>query len=478
VSVIENGKLAQTSVSQLERFDPAQFGGCPRKWWFEYVAGLKPDQGEAAKAGDAGHILLAEYLRTGIKPVGRVKMGKHVRAAIEKGQLPKPGDDLLVEWRGDGQAKFLPIPYGDENGPAWIPLDREKTLKIAGIPLELFIDLTYRRSDVPHVLDHKFRGSLDDCKPADELIAGIQMPVYVLARQPFWPDAKRWRLTHHNVCRTAGQGSRIVTTVVELDQVLERREQIASLVTQMAGLVGATDQNDVPFNPSRERSCEAWGGCPHQSVCSRYQRRDHVDLTPEEEANLFGTTPPPKPEADSAESLFNEEPPPAAAAEEDEEAKALREHNERMAKIKADKEAKAAALAKAKADADAKAAAEKAKGAPKRENMKIVGDRETLPPPGAAPAPSPAPSPAPAAPTGAACACGEQMNPENASRLRDGSWKHIGCPKDPTPPPAAAAKPVGRPPKAAAPTIPSEVTIKVEFGPETMAALTKLLGKG
>ena len=58
----------------------------------------------------------------------------------------------------------------------------------------------------------------------------------------------------------------------------------------------------------------------------------------------------------------------------------------------------------------------------------------------AAPVAPPAPPPvaAPATPAAPACtACNTALNPENGSKLQDGTWKHIGCPKDAAPAPEA-----------------------------------------
>lgn len=52
----------------------------------------------------------------------------------------------------------------------------------------------------------------------------------------------------------------------------------------------------------------------------------------------------------------------------------------------------------------------------------------------------------------ACAACGVDLNPDNASLLRSGEWKHVGCPAAPAPAAAAVAPPAApkRTPKAKA----------------------------
>lgn len=396
-------------MSQAERFDHKQHGGCERAWWFERVHDLRPDSTEAQRAGESGHELLAHYLQHGSLPEGRKSMKKAVTGAILKGELPKPGPDLLVEWRGDGQPKWDPAHLSADGKPQWLPLDTTKTLWLGGVPWELFIDLTFRRGPMPSVWDHKFKADLSDAKASSELIKTIQLPVYVLARQPFWPDAKRWEIAHHNVCKT-GTESVIRRAVVSLDQVLERKADIEKVVARMKVVAKATNQEDVSFN---RRSCSAWFGCPHQSICTAF-KENKVEFT-DEEKELFG---------DDLAGPTETEATTAAPVEEDDEAKLERQ----LAEAKAKK----AAVVEAKKVADAKAAAEAAK--PKA-RLKIED--------------VPSPTPAPDAEPDAKCAaCGEAMTRENSARYPDKTYKHIGCPKD-APPASEPAKKTTKKAKAA-----------------------------
>jgi hypothetical protein len=379
--------IKQLSVSQVERFDHEQKGGCELAWWFERVHGLKPDDQSAGQsAGDSGHELFAHYFRHGTLPEGRKAMKKAVSYAIQKGDLPAPGPDMLIEWRGDGQEKFSPYTCDcrhpnsahvnggkgkcteagckcEEQKPLWLPVDRARTFWLGGVPWDLFIDLAFRRGDVPTVLDHKFSSDLEQyAKRDDEMVRTVQLPVYALALMHAetthsnhgfkWSDAKVWRLGHNYNARTAGTQF-IRSALVSKDEILERREQIEGVVKRMHVIAKAPRQQDVPFN---RKACHTWMGCPHQSICSAF-KENKVALTKEEE-DLFGPLgmgdgTPSTPPADNTASS-------SPAAEEDEETKAKREFEERMAKIKADKEAKAKLEAEAKAKAEAERLAKEA----------------------------------------------------------------------------------------------------------------------
>lgn len=265
------------TVSKVERYDPEQVGGCPRRFHFEDVEGHRPEQSSGQEEGDIAHDLTGRYLSAGSVP-GRVRMGKIVRAAIAKGELPAPGPDLMVESRFDGQPR---------RGPdgRWLRVNVERTLHFAGAPWDGFIDLRFRRSDVPEAWDHKFSSRIREvAKRPEQLIRTVQMPVYALDCFRLWPDARAIRLVHHNVSRV-GELSFLSPIVVTRDQVLERAAEIAALVDRMrATVAGARSQEDVPFN---RRACNAWRGCPHQFRCSAYRRNAPMNLTDEELA-MFG----------------------------------------------------------------------------------------------------------------------------------------------------------------------------------------------
>ncbi len=500
--------LGAISVSQAERFDHQQYGGCGLAWWFERRLGIWAEGGTGTDDGVAGHAHLARYFTTGEMVLKKAKMRKAVNAAIIRGntagELPKPGPDLLVEWRFSGQPQRdeLKCACGHireghhEKGceglgaacqcegfePAWIPVDVSKTLWLGGVPWDGMVDLAWRREETPDVRDHKFSSDPRAfAKKRSELITTIQMPLYTLAllRRAEFADANQWRIGHHNISRK-GVDSFIRAATVSLDQVREREADIVRVVGEMEQAAQATDPLDVPFNL---KSCDARMGCPHQSICPRFKQRqegtavNNVELSPEELAIFDGLD-------DVA---------PAAPAP--------------------------APVAAAPAPASAQIPDSSPPLNPKKPSL-------IMPPCGD---------------------CGTDLNPENSSQLRSGAWKHIGCPAaqpvapvtppdEPAPSPtkvqenatsvAPAAEPEkpkrgpGRPkkvPDAAPPPVPASaapppvldtafptsgldpsklsqmehpepavmvappavavVTLRLELGPETLAILRALTGK-
>lgn len=427
------GEITSLSISQVEKADEKQTGGCLRKWWFEVPQGLKPEQSYAKNEGTAGHELLRRYLLTGENPKGRTLMGKAVTGAILKGELPAPGDDLIVERRFSGQ------PMRDESRcecghaldqhgvekrsvctlaectctdfrPAWIPLDTAETLILAGVPWDGAIDLVHRRGPRPVVLDHKFSSDPDMwAKKSSELIKTVQMPVYAHSQRPYYPDAREFELVHHYVSKK-GVLSFMRRAVVTVEQIDERIADVIQVIERMRAAARCSDQNDVPARATEER-CSAWGGCAHQSICSAFKKRS--------------TNPGAKPMALTAaeQAIFDSI--PAGDAPADAEAIAEITAAQISTPPPADEtDAEDAALQKQLADAQAALEAKKAKRKMKMIDTDASG-APIVPPP-------PAPEPEQPAPV---CPCGEKLTPENGSKLQGGSWKHIGCKLDQAPPP-------------------------------------------
>lgn len=279
------------SVSQVEDFDPEQFGGCPRRWYFERVEGHRPESTTAHEDGHAGHALFKLYLTGGVLPK-RARMLKAVQGAIAAGRLPRPGPHLQVEQRFSGQ------PHRDESG-AWVPLDARQTLWHAGHPWEGFIDLRFRHWDgAVTVWDHKFSSDIHArALPADRLLRTVQMPVYALDTLRHWPDATAVNLVHLYVSRR-GVESFIRHQRVSVEQVRERAEEVSGLVHQMDAVRGAAAQDDVPFNRA---ACFARAGCPHQFRCNAFKRRGTAMDLNDEERRMFGLLSEEKPKPVPAE---------------------------------------------------------------------------------------------------------------------------------------------------------------------------------
>lgn len=260
------GRLRYLSPSALEKADPTAPGGCPRRWWFRYVGGHEEPEQPWQRAGTALHAEIECYLRTGSKALSP--------PAVELLPfVPAPGGDLLVE-----------RDMADDVETA--------VLRAAGVPVLGRMDLLHvrphwidpsgreRTDDPPNraeYVDWKFPGSLDHAKVATELATGAQMTAggEWLARS--FPSLEWIRLSHGYSTRGRKREARKVTTLLHRDQVARSWERVESLARICVDAARETDHAKVDAVAS---SCDAFGGCPHRSVC---QTGSHDSL-----AGMFG----------------------------------------------------------------------------------------------------------------------------------------------------------------------------------------------
>lgn len=394
--------LRALSASQAERFDPEQVGGCKRRWYFQDVMRLEvPEPEESKNDGHAGHALFAMHYRGEPLPK-RHRMLKAVRGALVKGELPAREPGQLIESRFDGQ------PARDANGER-LSLDTTRTLWLGGVPWDGYVDLRFYREGTITVLDHKFSSDIHTyAKPADRLLASVQMPVYALDSLRLWPEAQHIELVHHYVSRK-GVDSFLRRQLVTVEQVRQRGREIERLVAEMIAVSQAKSPDDVPGNRA---SCHTWSGCPFQSRCTAFKEKPKMDLNPEEQEWLsaLGGGEPEKPTggelAEALKVLDSAEPVVLAAV---------------VDGLTETEKAKLAEFVKAPPTAP---------GAPAATELEIASAAGALDPeddPFAVFAPKPSvPAEQPARPP--SCTdCGAELNAENGSQ-RDGVWTHVGCP--------------------------------------------------
>jgi hypothetical protein len=295
---VENGVLKYTSVSALAMFNPAEYGGCNRRWYLRYVDGRKEEKSKARDLGDDVHEQLKHYLRT-----GEDVLGKEARAGMRF--IPTPGSDLLVEEEFE---ELLGKPFA-----------------IAGVPLVGYIDVINPRGewldndgklqqDPPNtieVIDWKTTSNLANAKHASELIKTTQMSVYG-ALVVEGVTGTEWVRLSHGVFGTRKREARKESTRAGLTELAEQRYITERLVGEMKHVAAETDYKKV--NPNWE-ACDAWRGCPHKALCPR------VDATRKEQimsllSKIKKTNPTPVAAA--------VEPPPAPPALESSEDKAKR----------------------------------------------------------------------------------------------------------------------------------------------------------
>ncbi len=254
----KDGTIKYFSPSALTTADPSTTEGCLRKYAYQYVKGLKPEQQKWQTDGIELHAQNEHYLLTGDKS----QMGSLALAGLH--MLPKPktiDDRILIEHEiGGGDLSKAPV-------------------RAAGIPLAGYIDVIHWQeinpgtSDVTDALDppgtvcvhdHKTTSSDKWIKTPKEISRTIQMTTYGM-----WAvkvkNAEHVRLSHGYYITKGRNTPRKVSLLVHRDEIEKRWEYVEHLAGSLVEVVKETNPDKVPANT---RACDAFRGCPHRSYCS------------------------------------------------------------------------------------------------------------------------------------------------------------------------------------------------------------------
>lgn len=229
---LENGEVKQLSVSSIAKYDSEQPGGCPRRWWYRYVARKPEPQTKAAQAGEEMHKRIERHLLYGEKLVGRTR-------CLEQ---------LCKELRNERVAVEQPVAGG---------------LYAAGIPLVGRIDVV--RWEIPCVLDWKSTSKEPDELPHDrDLIRTVQMPGYGQWLFNALPEAKLVHLEHVYV-KSGWREPECRWMPHYRQEIRDRWGEVEDVVRKLVNDARAESAEDVPPNTD---ACDAFGGCPHRRYCS------------------------------------------------------------------------------------------------------------------------------------------------------------------------------------------------------------------
>lgn len=261
---VEDGIIRYLSVSALTMAD-SRSEGCPRKWWYRYVGGIKEAQTAAQALGTEMHANIARYLQTGERTFGQLAMtGLHV--------IPDPGPDLLIEH------PLTPIRRDEDGG---IPASLlAAPLRAAGIPLIGDVDLCHRRAinkgaenvdevnDPPgttELLDWKSTGDGKYAKTGSELAKTVQMIGYAeWAYRAIGDDDMRVRLSHGYFFTRVRKPARKMTILVDREQISREWGRVDGVARTLADVAKETTADRVPANLA---ACRAFGGCKHRTYC-------------------------------------------------------------------------------------------------------------------------------------------------------------------------------------------------------------------
>lgn len=233
---VQDGKINFVSVSQLQKFR-----GCNRAWWWRYVGGL-PDK-PASKGmirGTEGHARIATYLKTGQNVLDPLE-----HLGIERGLIPEPGTDLLVEH----------------------PL----TMLVHGVPLQGFIDLVNPRKGGCEITDWKFKADVTRWGATSSGLidpdndAGIQMLGYAeWARQAGITGHDEISLRHVSFQTQGRRDVQPTEAKISLTIVQEKWEKVAASVDGMRAAAKQTDAFEIKPNYN---ACDKYGGCAWRDRC-------------------------------------------------------------------------------------------------------------------------------------------------------------------------------------------------------------------
>lgn len=278
-------RVRYLSVTAMEKADMHTSQGCLRKWWYQYVGGIKEPPTTATERGTRLHDEIATYLQTGVKALSQTIL-------INLRMVPDPGPDLAIEH------SIVPL-HPDGN-----PDLSGAVLTAAGIPLIGKIDCAhYRRinkgvADVDdtmdpektvEVIDWKFPNTMDYAKSGPDLVKTIQMSGY--GEYVFRSTDSRFVRLSHGYMPVRGSG-RKMTTRVDRETIAKAWEHPEGVARSIVDVAKEVDPDKVPANTKAcfafRRDCVNKPHCKavsHNSIASYIGQTAARDLLSDPTAN-------------------------------------------------------------------------------------------------------------------------------------------------------------------------------------------------
>ncbi len=227
--------MKHVSASQI-----TTFRDCPRKWYFEKVAGLTRPGTSATELGSAVHSVLEAYLRG---EVATIEPLDEVRAIARSGleHLPTPHAGLEIE----------------------LSLADDMPLTDSPVPVLGYVDLIdHARNEI---IDHKTSSSPRYTKTESELRQNVQLHLYARAYFERFPERDKVTLTHVYY-GTKTRWSKRVSVVVTREENAAQWAQIKDTISQMLQVSASPNAGAVP---ACYDECDKYGGCPFKGACVR-----------------------------------------------------------------------------------------------------------------------------------------------------------------------------------------------------------------
>lgn len=232
-------------TKQIKRVSPSQirlYLECPRKWYYQYVVGIKSPTTDAHRLGTRVHALLERWLLEGTAPNG--EHAHLAQAVIDSGTITRGEHIIGVEKRTSP-----PIGFGD-----------------TGITLNGIVDVVERREDGGlRITDFKTTSSFKWLKTEEQLRSDVQAICYSrwasLAFSGLNPENNlTFRLIYVNKKTAQVREVRVDLTLAELHAGYGR------LTEHVADMRDLALQDITQARPDRS-ACSNYGGCHVLGTC-------------------------------------------------------------------------------------------------------------------------------------------------------------------------------------------------------------------
>jgi hypothetical protein len=299
-----------TSASQFETFTM-----CPRKWWFDKVRRLKTPTKGSFTFGTVLHACIERWMLADDN--GRDESGEPVDIYPEGWQFDDDGERITKD--EESIVRRL-IDKALENGVLQRLPDRTVEHEFRrpilessnGTNVEImgFVDVLYP----DRIEDHKSTKSMRWAKSEKSLRTNLQLLVYAkeaLIRAGDNPP-DRVLLRHNYFCKDPKdlrvRSVEVLVTRQEIEDHWQTILEKAERMTQIRDSAEHWDDIPDPENPSQ--ACNAYGGCPFLSICSRKESvkeyEDRLDFAAKLSQNVALTSSVVQTNGGSSMSTFRE----------------------------------------------------------------------------------------------------------------------------------------------------------------------------